>query len=189
MGFAENFEDLQIWQRSRVLTNEIYDAFEKIRDFEFRSQIQRASVSVINNIAEGFERRTKKDFAHFLDLAKGSAGEVRSMLYLSGDRKYITEKSAEQLRSEYKDLSKSIGALASVSVMNNIAEGFERRTKKDFAHFLDLSKGSSGEVRSMLYLAEDRRYLDKSSAEQLRVDYKDLSKSIGALASKLRSQQ
>jgi four helix bundle protein len=62
---------------------------------------------------EGFERRTKKDFAHFLDLAKGSAGEVRSMLYLSGDRNYITEKSAEQLRSEYKDLSKSIGALAS----------------------------------------------------------------------------
>jgi four helix bundle protein len=51
MGFAENFEDLQIWQRSRLLTTEIYDAFEKIRDFEFRSQIQRASVSVMNNIA------------------------------------------------------------------------------------------------------------------------------------------
>jgi four helix bundle protein len=67
-------------------------------------------------------------------------------------------------------------------------EGFERRTKKDFAHFLDLAKGSAGEVRSMLYLAEDRRYVDKSFAERLRVDYKDLSKSIGALASKLRSQ-
>ena len=51
MGFAENFEDLQIWQRSRVLTIEIYDAFEKIRDFEFRSQIQSAAVSVMNNIA------------------------------------------------------------------------------------------------------------------------------------------
>ena len=113
MSFAENFEDLQIWQRSRVLTNEIYDAFEKCRDLDFRSQVRRAAVSTMNNIAEGFERRTKKDFAHFLDLAKGSAGEVRSMLYLSGDRNYITEKSAEQLRSEYKDLSKSIGALAS----------------------------------------------------------------------------
>jgi four helix bundle protein len=89
MGFAEDFEDLQIWQRSRVLTNAVYNAFEKIRDFEFRSQIQRASVSVMNNISEGFERRTKKDFAHFLDLAKGSAGEVRSMLYLAEDRRYI----------------------------------------------------------------------------------------------------
>jgi four helix bundle protein len=113
MGFAENFEDLQIWQRSRVLTNEIYDAFENIRDFEFRSQIQRASVSVMNNISEGFERRTKKDFAHFLDLAKGSAGEVRSMLYLAEDRRYIDKSFAERLRVDYKDLSKSIGALAS----------------------------------------------------------------------------
>jgi four helix bundle protein len=55
MGFAENFEDLQIWRRSRGLTNEVYDAFEKIRDFEFLSQIQSATVSVMNNIAEGFE--------------------------------------------------------------------------------------------------------------------------------------
>jgi len=68
MGFAENFEDLQIWRRSRGLTNEVYDAFEKIRDFEFLSQIQSATVSVMNNIAEGFEQQTKKDFAHFLDL-------------------------------------------------------------------------------------------------------------------------
>ena len=98
MGFAENFKDLQIWQRSRLLTNEIYDAFEKIRDFEFRSQIQRASVSVMNNISEGFERRTKKDFAHFLDLSKGSSGEVRSMLYLAEDRRYIDKSFAERLR-------------------------------------------------------------------------------------------
>ena len=113
MGFAEDFEDLQIWQRSRVLTNAIYNTFEKIRDFEFRSQIQSAAVSVMNNISEGFERRTKKDFAHFLDLAKGSAGEVRSMLYLAEDRRYIDKSFAERLRVDCKDLSKSIGALAS----------------------------------------------------------------------------
>lgn len=80
--------------------------------FEFRNQIQSAATSVMNNIAEGFERRTKKDFAHFLDLAKGSAGEVRSMLYLGEDRSYIAPKAAESLRADYKDLSKSIGALA-----------------------------------------------------------------------------
>ena len=113
MGFAENFEDLQIWQRSRVLTNEIYEAFEKIRDFDFSSQIQSTAVSVMNNISDGFERRTKKDFAHFLDLSKGSSGEVRSMLYLAEDRRYIEKSSAERLRLEYKDLSQSIGALAS----------------------------------------------------------------------------
>ena len=113
MGFAENFEDLQIWQRSRVLTKEVYDAFEKIRDFEFRSQIQSAAVSVMNNIAEGFVRQSKKDFAHFLDLSMGSSGEVRSMLYLAEDRRYLSQSADENLRTEYKDLSKSIGALAS----------------------------------------------------------------------------
>ena len=80
-------------------------------------------------------------------------------------------------------------ALAIALLATRRREGFERRTKKDFAHFLDLAKGSAGEVRSMLYLAEDRRYLAKSAAERLRSEYKDLSKSIGALASKLRSQQ
>lgn len=73
--------------------------------------------------------------------------------------------------------------------MNNIAEGFERRTKKDFAHFLDLAKGSAGEVRSMLYLGEDCNYITAREAESLRVDYKELSKSIGALAASLRRQQ
>ena len=73
--------------------------------------------------------------------------------------------------------------------MNNIAEGFERRTKKDFAHFLDVAKGSAGEVRSMLYLAEDRRYIISKESAPLRAEYKDLSKSIGALAASLRRQQ
>lgn len=67
--------------------------------------------------------------------------------------------------------------------------GFERRTKKDFAHFLDLAKGSAGEVRSMLYLGEDRGYIIAKAAEPLRAEYKDLSKSIGALAASLRRQQ
>lgn len=112
MNFAESFEDLRIWQRARELCNAVYDAFGKCREFDFRNQIQSAATSVMNNIAEGFERRTKKDFAHFLDLAKGSAGEVRSMLYLGEDRGYIAANAAEFLRADYKDLSKSIGALA-----------------------------------------------------------------------------
>ena len=105
MSFAENFEDLKIWQEARILCNETYNTVDKLRDFDFKNQIQRAAVSVMNNIAEGFERRTKKDFAHFLDLAKGSAGEVRSMLYLAEDRNYLNSDSADQLRSSYKRLS------------------------------------------------------------------------------------
>ena len=112
MSFAESFEDLKVWQASRTLTNDVYNAVRNCKDYAFRDQIQRAATSVMNNISEGFERRTKKDFAHFLDLAKGSAGEVRSMLYLGEDRDYITTKVAETLRAEYKGLSKSIGALA-----------------------------------------------------------------------------
>lgn len=112
MSFAESFEGLKIWQGSRALTNEVYSAMGNCKDYAFRDQIQRAATSVMNNIAEGFERRTKKDFAHFLDLAKGSAGEVRSMLYLGEDRNYVATKVAESLRAEYNELSKSIGALA-----------------------------------------------------------------------------
>ncbi len=112
MEFAENFEDLKVWQRARMLANEVYNAFAKCREFDFRGQIQSAATSVMNNIAEGFERRTKKDFAHFLDLSKGSAGEVRSMLHLGQDRGYIASEAAEALRAEYKNLSRSIGALA-----------------------------------------------------------------------------
>lgn len=113
MSFAEKFEDLKIWQESRSLANTIYDCMLNCRDFAFRDQIQRAAVSVMNNISEGFERRTKKDFAHFLDVSKGSAGEVRSMLYLAEDRQYMLPSATQELRTRYSQLSSSIGALAS----------------------------------------------------------------------------
>lgn len=96
--FAERFEDLQIWQDARSLANCVYDAFVDCRDYAFRDQIQRAATSAMNNIAEGFERRTSKDFGHFLDIAKGSSGEVRSMLYLAEDRRYISSSSGAELR-------------------------------------------------------------------------------------------
>jgi four helix bundle protein len=85
-NFAEQFEDLHVWQEARILARGIYEKFgigsPAERDFGFRDQIQRAAVSVMNNIAEGFERRTPTDFARFLDLAKGSCGELRSLLNL-----------------------------------------------------------------------------------------------------------
>jgi len=78
MNFAERCEDLRIWQEARGQVRAIYRAFQRgsagHTDVGFWDQLQRAAVSVMNNIAEGFERKTPKDFAHFLDLAKGSCG-------------------------------------------------------------------------------------------------------------------
>lgn len=112
-SFAENFEDLEIWIEARQLANLIFDHFETLKVFGFRDQILNASTSVMNNIAEGFDRYSKKDFARFLDIAKGSSGEVRSMLYLAEDRNYISFADAQPARDAYRILSSRIGALAS----------------------------------------------------------------------------
>ncbi len=88
------FEDLDAWMVGRELANLIYvygKTGELSKDYGFKDQLQRAAVSVMNNIAEGFERGSNKDFAKFLFIARGSSGEVRSMLYLALDQKYITD--------------------------------------------------------------------------------------------------
>lgn len=108
MSFAQRFEELEIWQQARVLNKKVYALLKKCDDYSFRDQMRRASMSVMNNIAEGFERRTKKDFAHFLDLAKGSAGEVRSMTFAAEDVRILKKSEAEQLRAAYETLSRRI---------------------------------------------------------------------------------
>lgn len=112
MKSVRQFEDLRIWQQARALANAVYDATGSLRDFNYRGQIRSAAVSAMNNIAEGFERRTDADFAHFLDVAKGSAGEVRSMLYLAKDRRYVEAGHANSLRSDAASLSRGIAQLA-----------------------------------------------------------------------------
>ena len=74
----ERFEDIVAWRKAGELTVAVYKAFSESKDFGFRDQIQRASISVMNNIAEGFERQSHNEFKHFLYVAKGSCGEVRS---------------------------------------------------------------------------------------------------------------
>ncbi len=96
MATAERFEELEVWQRSRELTNMIYDLSEAgafARDFGLRDQMRRAAVSIMSNVAEGFESRTQGLFAEFLGRAKGSSGELRAQLYIALDRSYA---SAEQ---------------------------------------------------------------------------------------------
>jgi len=93
---VNSFEDLQVWQDSRILVKSIYQLTSDgkfSKDFGLREQIQRASVSIMNNIAEGFERNNNKEYIKFLGYSKGSAGEVRSMLYLATDLGYISQDS------------------------------------------------------------------------------------------------
>jgi len=79
----KNFEEIFGWQKAKELTLEIYGLFKNNRDYGFREQIQRASISIMNNIAEGFDRNSNADFKRFLFIARGSCGEVRSMAYIA----------------------------------------------------------------------------------------------------------
>jgi four helix bundle protein len=92
---VSRFEELIAWQKAKVLCVNVYKAFDQSKDFGFKDQIQRASVSVMNNIAEGFERRVNKEFVYFLYLAKGSCGEVRSMLILAKELNKISADDAK----------------------------------------------------------------------------------------------
>lgn len=107
----EKFEDINAWQKAKVLTAAIYKTFGSHRDYGFKDQIQRASVSIMNNIAEGFERRGDKEFKHFLSISKGSCGEVRSMLYLGYELEYISKQEFEELYVKAVEISKMIAGL------------------------------------------------------------------------------
>ncbi len=88
------FEELTVWQEARIFVKSIYEKTREInfiKDYGFKDQIQRASVSIIANIAEGFERSNNKEFIHFLCFLKASTGEVRSLLYVTLDLGYISE--------------------------------------------------------------------------------------------------
>lgn len=91
------------WQRARELTREVYKTFKSLNDYGFRDQIQRASVSVMSNIAEGFERGTRQEFINYLFIAKGSCGEVRNQLYVALDNGYLDAETFKRLKSLSED--------------------------------------------------------------------------------------
>lgn len=113
----ERFEDLIAWQKARIVVVDIYKIFKTCTDWSFRDQIQRAAVSIMNNIAEGFERRTAKELTSFFYIAKGSCGEVRSMLHLANDLSYINEQTKNSQIKNCEEISKIIsGLIKSLSV-------------------------------------------------------------------------
>ncbi|MBK8635369.1 MAG: four helix bundle protein [Saprospiraceae bacterium] len=107
----ERFEDIIAWQKSKELTIQIYKLFSEIKDFGFRDQIRRASVSIMNNIAEGFERRSNKELTHFLFIAKGSCGEVRSMLLLANELNMIDQLQTSTLYLLAEEISRMLSGL------------------------------------------------------------------------------
>jgi four helix bundle protein len=106
-----SFEEILAWQKAKQLSISIYNDFKDVRDYDFKSQIQRASVSVMNNIAEGFERGSNKDFIKFLYIAKGSCGEVRSMSYLAESLKYISQEKSLAINDLSTAISKMLSGL------------------------------------------------------------------------------
>ena len=118
MATVKDFEELRIWQDARVLSKEIYaitsnEAFSK--DYRFCSQIRSAADSIMDNIAEGFERNGKKEFVQFLYVAKASCGEVRSQLARAYDCGYIDEKNYEEFRT--KCISESVSIANFISYL------------------------------------------------------------------------
>lgn len=107
----ERFEELICWQKAQDLSVAVYKSFNNNRDFGFRDQIQRAVISISNNIAEGFERRSNKEFKQFLYIAKGSSAEVRSMLYLALSLGYINKIEFDDFCEKADEISKLTSGL------------------------------------------------------------------------------
>ena len=111
MGAIEKFEDIIAWQKAFELSALIYDVTNKekfSRDFGLKDQIRRASISVVSNIAEGYERESHNQFIYFLIIAKGSAGELRAQLYIAKKQEYITQIEFEELNAKVIELSKTL---------------------------------------------------------------------------------
>jgi four helix bundle protein len=115
MPTFKRLEDIQVWQKSRQLTKKVYEITgngDFARDYGLRSQIQRASVSIMANIAEGFGRHSDKEFANFLNMAHGSAAEVQSHLYVALDLNYVGERSFTELCGLLDEISRMSLVLA-----------------------------------------------------------------------------
>ena len=113
MATINTFEELDIWQLGREICQEVWDKFENSslgKDFELKNQMNRSSGSIMDNIAEGFERNGRKEFIQFLSYSKGSCGELRSQLYRAYDRKHITIEEFEFLKEKTITESKKIGS-------------------------------------------------------------------------------
>ena len=111
MGKIERFEDIESWKLARDTVNHVYTVTRGepfSRDFALCNQIRRAAISILSNIAEGFERSGNKEFLQLLSIAKGSCGEVRAQLYIALDQRYLDEATFEEISDKHMATSRLI---------------------------------------------------------------------------------
>lgn len=106
-----SFENLEVWRRSRLLVREVYRCTDGFKDWSLRDQMRRAAVSIVSNIAEGAERNANAEFQHFIGIAKGSAAELRTQLYLVVDLGLVVDTEAARMIEETKQLAAMLEAL------------------------------------------------------------------------------
>jgi four helix bundle protein len=131
MATAQQFEDLRVWKDARDLVREVYKVTKQRafrRDFSLRDQITRAATSTMSNIAEGFERGSRKEFVQFLNVAKGSNGEVRSQLYVALDQEYLDQKTFTELREAALALSRRLAKF--IYYLENYPSNSRRRPRR-----------------------------------------------------------
>ena len=114
------FEDLDVWKRSAALCAEIYKELSDLKDFGYRDQITRSSLSISSNVAEGFERQGKKEFINFLNYAKGSTGELRSQVYIGMKIGYVPTDKGKAWINETNQISSMLyGLMKSIRDKND----------------------------------------------------------------------
>ncbi len=114
MATFRSFEEIDAWQKGRELAKAVYEITERglfSKDFGLKDQIRRASVSIMSNIAEGFERGGTKEFIQFLSIAKGSTGEVKSQLYVAFDQGYLTQREFDTITGLAEEAGRMIAGL------------------------------------------------------------------------------
>ena len=130
MGKIERFEDLVAWQKARTLTQAIYRATQQsnmAKDYGLSNQMQRAAVSIMSNVAEGFERGNRGEFHQFLSIAKASCAELRSQLYVALDVGYLTQVRFDERLTQANEVGRIVGGLrASVEKQRNAQRGNTR---------------------------------------------------------------
>lgn len=151
MTSVQKFEDLMCWQKSRELVREVYKEFRNCRDAGFRDQIQRAAVSTISNIAEGFESGTREEFVNYLYIAKASAGEVRSQLYAACDIGYLNIETFKHLKGLAEECSRLVQSFA-LKVKGGARRGVQfKQVRKEDTALRDLLRERTPEVYERFY--------------------------------------
>ena len=124
----QSFEDLEVWQRGCRLAVDVFRTFARCRNFTMQDQVQRAALSVPSNVAEGYERDSDKEFIRFLNIAKGSGGELRTQLYISRKLEFLTKTDFNRLIRDSSEVSKMLHGLSRAVAKRPPKKAKQRRT-------------------------------------------------------------